>query len=149
MRLYTTQIDGEYVVAEVDGSVVCPHCGENTHNPMHFRISSSFLNRILSDIILEQTPEAKQITEEMLWSGHKYMSFTDSRQGTAKVSALINIDSERWLRSQVFHLLAERRKNASNNLAQYDISEIRQAIEQLEEELATCLPILKAGKLKN
>ncbi|MCK4664933.1 MAG: DEAD/DEAH box helicase [Bacteroidales bacterium] len=140
--IVTDDLKGEFIGAEIKGRVVCPHCGANTHNPMHFRISSSFLNRILSDIVLEQTPEAKQITEKMLWSGHKYISFTDSRQGTAKVSALINIDSERnWLRSQVFHLLAKKRKETNAELAQYDIQEIQQAIEQLEEQLENCLPI--------
>ena len=29
-------------------------------NPIHFRISSAFTNRILSDIILEQTQEKKE-----------------------------------------------------------------------------------------
>jgi hypothetical protein len=149
-KIVNDEINGEFIGTETDGMSVCPHCGESTHNPMHFRISSSFLNRILSDIILEQTPEAKQITEKMLWSGHKYISFTDSRQGTAKVSALINIDSERnWMRSQVFHLLAEKRKNAASTLSQYNNLDIQQAIQHLENELKTCLPILKIGKQKD
>jgi hypothetical protein len=47
----------------------------------------------------------------MLWSGKKYISFTDSRQGTAKISALINIDSETfWLRSQIYHSLCKKIK---------------------------------------
>jgi len=123
---------------------ICPYCGENTHNPMHFRISSSFLNRILSDIILEQTPEMKPIKPEMLWSGHKYISFTDSRQGTAKVSALINIDSERnWLRSQVFHLLAEKRKSSAIILSPSELIEKQKELTELENNLDTSLAFMK------
>ncbi len=140
-----TNDNGKFIGAEIEGRAVCPHCGESTHNPMHFRISSSFLNRILSDVILEQTPEIKPITEKMLWSGHKYISFTDSRQGTAKVSALINIDSERnWLRSQVFHLLAEKRKGSIKLLSNSEIQKKRNEIKELENEVKKAsLPIIK------
>ena len=139
--------DNTYISGNIDNQNVCPHCGENTNYPIHFRISASFLNRILSDIILEQTPEATQITEKMLWNGHKYLSFTDSRQGTAKVSALINIDNEsNWLRSQIFHHLAEKRKKGEGEFAQFNKQEIQQAIEQLEVEIENCFPILRLSK---
>lgn len=137
-------VSGNFVFGEINGQQVCPYCGENTHNPMHFRISSSFLNRILSDIILEQTPEMKPVKPEMLWSGHKYISFTDSRQGTAKVSALINIDSERnWLRSQVFHLLAEKRKSAAISLSPSELIEKQKELTELENNLDTALDFMK------
>ena len=104
----------DYIYARNDkDESICPHCGEKTNNPMHFRISSGFTNRVLSDIILEQTPQAQTQTTTMLWNGHKYISFTDSRQGTAKMSANINADNERnWLRNQVFHTLAKKRMPA-------------------------------------
>ncbi|MEI7584648.1 DEAD/DEAH box helicase [Runella sp.] len=102
-----------FVRANINGQSVCPHCGEPTNNPMHFRLSASFMNRNLSDIVLEQAQQDKSIERQMLWEGRKYISFTDSRQGTAKTSALINIDNEsNWVRSQVFHLLAQKRRNA-------------------------------------
>ena len=143
--------NGKYIEAENnDGVSVCPHCGAKTDFPIHFRISSVYLNRILSDIVLEQTPKAVTKTEEMLWDGHKYISFTDSRQGAAKISALLNIDSERnWLRSQIFHLLSEKRKDGMlSNSEEYSPDQINQAIQQLKSELETCLPILKDSKLK-
>lgn len=97
----------DFVEADnVNGECVCPHCATSLENPLHFRISSSFMNRNLSDVFLENTPESVEIKQETLWKGHKYISFTDSRQGTAKISALINIDNEsNWIRSQVFHKL--------------------------------------------
>lgn len=104
----------DFIEADREGESVCPYCSNNLDNPLHFRISSSFMNRILSDVFLENTPRADEIRSEMLWEGHKYISFTDSRQGTAKISALINIDNENnWIRSQIFHLLWKEQLSAS------------------------------------
>lgn len=141
--------DGFYIETERNGSSKCPHCGRNTDNPIHFRISSSMLNRTLSDLILEQTAKIDKITEHTLWNGHKYISFTDSRQGTAKISALINIDSEKnWFQSQVFHKLSEKWKSTLNNYNQIDLEEVEKAIKQLENELEGCIPILRINKEK-
>lgn len=122
-----------FIEADRDGECVCPHCSNNLENPLHFRISSSFMNRILSDIFLENTPDASpNITAEMLWNGHKYISFTDSRQGTAKISALINIDNENnWIRSQIFHLLWKEQLNNSQ-VDTFNSDELK----ELEEQLA-------------
>ncbi|WP_395043558.1 DEAD/DEAH box helicase [Flavobacterium sp.] len=123
----------DFIEADRDGECVCPHCSNNLENPLHFRISSSFMNRILSDVFLENTPGANEIRSEMLWEGHKYISFTDSRQGTAKISALINIDNENnWIRSQVFHLLWKEQLNnfQENNFNSDELIE-------LENELLT------------
>lgn len=143
---------GRYIESENDnGEVVCPHCGMNTDYPIHFRISAVYLNRVISDLILEQTPKSEKKTEEMLWDGHKYISFTDSRQGTAKISALLNIDSERnWLRAQIFHLLAEQRKKAAMpELSEGDITKINFEIKKLENELKNAnIPLLRDQKEK-
>lgn len=113
----------------------CPHCGNSGMNPMHFRLSSVFTNRILSDIILAQTP----------YKDRKYISFTDSRQGTAKISALINIDTESdWIRNQVYHSLLQKYKKNSFNIS---IEELEELIENKRELLSkletTTLPIIK------
>ncbi|MDP3312326.1 DEAD/DEAH box helicase [Lutibacter sp.] len=130
----------EFIVADREGECVCPHCSSNLENPLHFRISSSFMNRILSDIFLENTPGADEIRSEMLWEGHKYISFTDSRQGTAKISALINIDNENnWIRSQVFHKLWQEQLNISSEET-FNSDELK----ELEEQLALQKnPVLK------
>ena len=149
--------NGKYISFEIDDTTYCPHCGRRTHFPIHFRISSSFSNRILSDIILEQTPEAKIKTQEMLWNGHKYISFTDSRQGTAKISALLNIDSERnWLRSQIFHLLSQQRNSKIKALSKMQIAKKETEITDLEKSKQNgVIPILEKAideqikKLKN
>ncbi|WP_339848303.1 DEAD/DEAH box helicase [uncultured Dokdonia sp.] len=110
----------------------CPHCGNQNNNPIHFRISSAFTNRILSDIVLDQT-DTKQ-TAKTLYKGRKYISFTDSRQGTAKISALINIDSESdWIRYQVYHYLLNKLKENTYDRSQDELLEERAYyIQQIE-----------------
>ena len=84
----------------------CPHCGNSNEKSIHFRISSAFTNRILSDIVLDQTQLISSPTTKTLYNGRKYISFTDSRQGTAKIAAFINIDAETdWIRHQVYHYM--------------------------------------------
>jgi ATP-dependent helicase YprA (DUF1998 family)/DNA-directed RNA polymerase subunit M/transcription elongation factor TFIIS len=119
----------------------CPHCGNQNENPIHFRLSSAFTNRILSDIVLDQTEIISNQTIKTLYKGRKYISFTDSRQGTAKISALINIDSESdWIRYQVYHYLLK--KNQENKI---DSSKNELLIERakLIIELENTLPFRK------
>ncbi|WP_323027336.1 DEAD/DEAH box helicase [Gelidibacter japonicus] len=104
------QVGDQWLMTE-DDEKRCPHCNSVNANPMHFRISSAFTNRILSDIILDQTQvsKTKDRTPHTIHEGRKYISFTDSRQGTAKISALINIDSESdWIRYQTYHFLIKK-----------------------------------------
>lgn len=96
-------------IDEKDG---CPCCGEALNKIHHFRLSAAFVNRLVSDVILEQMDDMHPLTSNLVWNGRKYISFTDSRQGTAKISALINQDNETYfLRSQVFHQLCKKYKS--------------------------------------
>ena len=101
-----------HLISQLGAEPHCPFCGEHSGNPIHFRISSAFTNRILSDIILEETPPVVDGHKSMLWQGRKYISFTDSRQGTARISALLNIDNEKnWIRAMVYHFLCQVAKS--------------------------------------
>lgn len=122
---------------ELHDTEACPFCGDSLAHPFHFRLSAAFINRVMSDVILEQTDNANPMTREMLWSGKKYISFTDSRQGTAKISALINIDSESfWLRSQVYHSLSKKIKdNQPQKLTEDERKVILEELEKLRLEL--------------
>jgi hypothetical protein len=115
----------------------CPHCGSQNENPIHFRISSAFTNRILSDIVLDQTQDANNIGTKTLYKGRKYISFTDSRQGTAKIAALINIDSEsNWIRYQTYHYLLRKLKDNQVDASQEDLIEARAIyVRQLDDAL--------------
>lgn len=113
----------------------CPHCSNQNENPIHFRISSAFTNRILSDIVLDQTDCIKDQSIKTLYKGRKYISFTDSRQGTAKISALINIDSESdWIRYQVYHYLLKKLKVNQVDASNDDLLQARAMyVKQLDE----------------
>lgn len=109
----------DYILIEDDN---CPYCLNATPNPLHYRLSSAFTNRILSDIILDQTQPSNLSSAKVLNDGKKYLSFTDSRQGTAKIAALINIDSEtNWVRYQVYHYLLYKMQQKSINNDPLDI----------------------------
>ncbi|MDZ4786859.1 MAG: DEAD/DEAH box helicase, partial [bacterium] len=133
------KVEGPFyeIVMEDNEECRCPYCSNNLLKPFHFRLSASFLNRLMSDLILEQTNDAKPVTSSMLWSGKKYISFTDSRQGTAKIAALINIDSETfWLKTQIYHTLCLKR----NHLIQKQLSneeriQVESEIEQLRDSI--------------
>lgn len=128
---------------------MCPHCGQDVTEPMHFRISSSFINRVLADIILEETPEADELTSTTLWKGHKYISFTDSRQGTARIAALINQDQEaNWVRAQVFHKLCQLRSQWSQQHADLTEEERQAGLEELRIRLASETRPFFQNKLK-
>lgn len=98
------------------GRNLCPCCGVPLGNKLaYLRSSSNFLGRILASTILDNaTPmSAKDRSEdsEILYEGRKYITFTDSRQGTAKFSMALNQDVERnWVRSSLYHYLAELRR---------------------------------------
>jgi DEAD/DEAH box helicase domain-containing protein len=125
----------------------CPCCGNNDKNPIHYRISSAFTNRILSDVVLDQTQNAKKITNKTLYKGKKYISFTDSRQGTAKIAALINIDSEsNWIRYQSYHFLL---KKLSDNKETSSIEELLQRRAYHVKQLETAPPFAIADIQKN
>lgn len=121
----------------------CPHCGNQNEKSIHFRISSAFTNRILSDIVLDETQPSSNPTTKTLYDGRKYISFTDSRQGTAKISALINIDAETdWIRYQVYHSMIKKLCQQANGLTN---DELLQERAYRTEELETAPPFLKAG----
>jgi DEAD/DEAH box helicase domain-containing protein len=119
----------------------CPYCGNQNANPIYFRISSAFTNRILSDIVLDQTQNATTTTSKTLYKGRKYISFTDSRQGTAKIAALINIDSESdWIRYQTYHYILDKLKKNQVDASQ---DELIQARAQYVQQLDVALPFMK------
>lgn len=125
----------------------CPHCGNQNDNPIHFRISSTFTNRIVSDLVLDQTQNAKTLDSKTLYKGKKYISFTDSRQGTAKIAALINIDSESdWIRYQTYHFLLKKLKD---NQVDASTDELLQARAMYVQQLESALPFMKAGYQKS
>lgn len=69
--------------------VLCPNCGENRSRMFkHFRVPIDTLNAIVAPVVLSEIAPAGQA-----WGS--YISFTDSRQGTAKATKLFNANVEK------------------------------------------------------
>lgn len=118
----------------------CPCCGTKFEK-LHYRASAGFYNRILADLILDQSQISKNINESTIHEGRKYISFTDSRQGTAKIAALINQDNENdWIKYQTYHLLLKKQKGKGNSkLSELEIEQLIQEKEKCEKILNTDL----------
>jgi len=99
------------------GHDLCPCCGVPIGNKlMYLRASANLLGRILATTVLDNaTPMAPDETsrdKDILYGGRKYITFTDSRQGTAKSAMGINHDVERnWIRSAIYQKLAVARQS--------------------------------------
>lgn len=119
----------------------CPCCGTKFEK-LHYRASSGFYNRILADLILDQSQISENINNSTVYQGRKYISFTDSRQGTAKIAALINHDNENdWIRYQTYHLLLKKLKNKEEfKLGELELNNLKQEKEDIENQLNTNLP---------
>jgi ATP-dependent helicase YprA (DUF1998 family) len=85
----------------------CPCCGEQSRGKLPLRplrFGAPFLLGNTTPILLEgMSPEANK-TEELPSQGRRLLSFTDSRQGTARLSAKLQTEAERsFVRSVIYH----------------------------------------------
>jgi ATP-dependent helicase YprA (DUF1998 family) len=131
----------------------CPKC--SSKGKFAFRFSSELVNRAVSDLILKQVPASGENNDRALYSGRKYISFTDSRQGTARLSASINIESERdWVKYNLYHqLIKESRTDINLESVNEEIAQIEANLEILpsfikkssEDRLAELKALQKGG----
>jgi DEAD/DEAH box helicase domain-containing protein len=143
VNLYECSIDKDsYQISGSDFMEIlenkCPCCGTKFEK-LHYRASSGFYNRILADLILDQSQISQNISNSTIYDGRKYISFTDSRQGTAKIAALINHDNENdWIRYNTYHLLLKKLKNKEEfKLGELELNKLKIDKESLENELNT------------
>lgn len=89
---------------------LCPHCGNRITVLNYLRASAVQMGRILSTLLLDQAEATDTKDADVLYSGRKYIAFTDNRQGSARFAMGLNQDVERsWIRSSIFHKLADKR----------------------------------------
>jgi superfamily II DNA/RNA helicase len=81
--------------AEMNGR--CTDCNSNMglRNAKNFRLPADLINRTITPSLLSATA-----TDDYRYG--KYITFTDSRQGTSKITKLLNVDSERIYFRSVF-----------------------------------------------
>ena len=91
-------------------SELCPYCGNTITHLNYLRASATQMGRALATIILDNAEGSGKNDAEILYSGKKYITFTDNRQGSARNAMSMNQDVERaWIRSSIFHKLADMR----------------------------------------
>jgi DEAD/DEAH box helicase domain-containing protein len=94
---------------EHHGRRACPHCsptgrkGPELIRPLRF--GAPFILGNAAPILLEGVePATVEAGEKLPSAGRRLLSFTDSRQGTARMAAKLQIESERnFVRSFVYH----------------------------------------------
>lgn len=83
---------------ETDGSLECPECGaEHGHGHQVFRsamLGAPFLLKQITPTLLEYCPDGDDPLARPM-RGRRMITFTDSRQGTARMSAALQQEAER------------------------------------------------------
>ncbi|MDF4386326.1 DEAD/DEAH box helicase [Vibrio parahaemolyticus] len=112
---------GSYLIHRVEGyrrsdgarSLRCPCCQQtkikNFEFYRHFRNGAPFMLSTVIPTLLEYCQDGKGEQLKGPWNGRRMITFTDSRQGTARFSAKSQQDSERqFLRSTIYHLILDK-----------------------------------------
>jgi DEAD/DEAH box helicase domain-containing protein len=133
---------------EHNGARACPHCspagrkGPELIRPLRF--GAPFILGNAAPILLEGVEPAKAAVGERLpFEGRRLLSFTDSRQGTARMAAKLQIESERnFVRSFVYHQVQASMRPPTG--ADEEATKLKSEIEQFETAFkAMPLPALK------
>lgn len=142
-------------IMELRGSLVCRTCGR-THRrdrPVFrsLRLSAPVLQEALLPVLLKHAPpfatqgEAKS---DLPFAGRRLLTFTDSRQGTARFALKCQQDVEqRWLQSQVFQQVVEASREINPDKAQQILFEIEQLRDKLESVPAQFQPMIRSAML--
>ena len=133
---------------EHHGPRVCPHCsptgrqGPELIRPLRF--GAPFILGNAAPILLEGVEPAKaEVGEKLPSAGRRLLSFTDSRQGTARMAAKLQIELERnFVRSFVYHQVQGSMHPPAG--ADQEAGRLETEIQQLEAAFAaTKLPALE------
>ncbi|MBC6404720.1 MAG: DEAD/DEAH box helicase [Rhodospirillales bacterium] len=124
----------ELRIAEANRCASCGASGSRRRSDFlrRLRFGAPFLLGNAIPNLLQQLPErpTTQLDGPLPWNGRQLISFTDSRQGTARFAARLQQDSERnFVRSVIYHAVQ------NNELSDEDrekITEIKNDLAQLE-----------------
>ncbi|CAM3140564.1 DEAD/DEAH box helicase [Vibrio neptunius] len=122
----TAKVPGTHLIHRVEGyrktdgalSLRCPCCQntkvKNFEFYRHFRNGAPFMLSTVIPTLLEYCQDGKKEQLQGPWNGRRMITFTDSRQGTARFSAKSQQDSERqFLRSTIYHLILDKALRSS------------------------------------
>lgn len=103
-----------HIILQEDGRFMCPMCKEKElpHQPFSLfrpiRVGAPFLLSTAIPAILEKMPPLEEGLDPKPFGGRRLITFTDSRQGTARFASKIQQDSERdFIRSFLYHAILD------------------------------------------
>ena len=119
----------------------CPHCGpvrKDSHRRAFLRplrFGAPFMLTTVAPILLEGVePKA----ETLPGRGRQLLSFTDSRQGTARMAAKLQMEAERnFVRSFIYHQVQASRTSAPDDKIE---------IARIERDLAEIEPLYESSR---
>tara|TARA_R110000868_G_scaffold28284_3_gene106390 strand:- start:6668 stop:12763 length:6096 start_codon:yes stop_codon:yes gene_type:complete len=120
-----------------DGACACPHCkpvkgDKEILRPVRF--GAPFILGNAAPILLEAVTPSNRPGEKLPSFGRRLLSFTDSRQGTARMAAKLQTESERsFIRSFIYHQV-QASMGATGDLEKVEAS--RAAVKGLELAIA-------------
>jgi hypothetical protein len=96
------------------------------------RLGAPFLLQTALPIVLRHLPPYRTGAAALPFGGRRLISFTDSRQGTARFAAKIQLETERdFVRSMLYHSVADRARPTDPHARE----EVRHEIAQLEQAI--------------
>ena len=118
-----------------DGHGPCPSCSakvENRDKLFPFRFGAPFIMGNATPVLLEGMPASEtprdlpQQAPEKPFDGRQLISFTDSRQGTARIAAKLQIESERaFTRSLIYQAVQHAAANPPGGDGAVEIATIK------------------------
>ncbi|NOJ83330.1 helicase-related protein [Myxococcus xanthus] len=99
------------------GRLQCMACGQRTEDREELfrpvRLGAPFFLGAAIPALLEQLSPSEKVPERMPLQGRRLITFSDSRQGTARLAARLQLEADRnYVRSLIYHQLLERKKGA-------------------------------------
>lgn len=120
---------------EGDHGLTCPCCGGEERGRklmQEARIGAPFALGTILPTLLEFAPDERCKPAELPYRGRRLLTFNDSRQGTARMAARLQQESERnRIRGLVYHLVLREGRAQTSSAAERLAKEIREDEELL------------------
>lgn len=122
----------------------CVKCGEHASSHWHqfrpLRVGSPFYLGVTIPAMLSHTPPHTDKRSRRPYEGRQMITFSDSRQGTAKFAARMQFEAERgYVRSFIYHWLWKNLELVTEG----EVEDKRRVVEALEKNAAN-QPILQS-----
>ncbi|MGQ4810362.1 hypothetical protein NKDENANG_03820 [Candidatus Entotheonellaceae bacterium PAL068K] len=118
-----------------DSTLCCPCCNARDRRGDLFRpvrLGAPFLLQTAIPILLRHLPPYSTSATNLPFDGRRLISFTDSRQGTARFAAKMQLETERdFVRSVLYHSVADRARPTAG----HDLDALRHELARLEQAI--------------